>query len=72
MYKDIPEYNHEEAYKELKEVFDHPCIEKALRYAASNAEIVYGKNTEEYKAVYNGFFSPYFSALDSNSAVDEA
>jgi len=55
------------AYKEMKEVFDHPCVEKALKFAAKKPEVVYKIDTPEYDAVCHGFFDLYFSISRSTS-----
>jgi hypothetical protein len=50
------------AYKDMREVFDTPCIQKALEFATHHPDVVYGKDSPEYNAVvHNGYFDLYFS-----------
>lgn len=60
--------DYSKAYKDMREVFDTPCVQKALEFAAHNPEIVYGKDTEEYNAVvHGGYFDLYFSISRSTA-----
>jgi hypothetical protein len=62
--------NYFQAYKDMREVFDHPCVEKALKFAAENPEMIYKKESPEYDAVViHGFFDLYFSI--SRSTVED-
>lgn len=61
-------FDYKAAYKDMREVFDDPCIEKALKFAHENPAIVYGKNTPEFERVYiHGFFDLYFSVKRSTA-----
>jgi len=68
MFSDIPDFSYKKAYEEMREVFDHPCVEKALKFAADNPRLVYKKDTPEYDAVRHGFFDLYFSISRSTAA----
>ncbi|MBT9536902.1 MAG: hypothetical protein AAB283_01445 [Planctomycetota bacterium] len=61
--------NYEKAYKDMREVFDDPCVEKALKFATENPITVYGINSIEYESVTHGFFDLYFSV--SRSTVED-
>ena len=61
--------DYEKAYKEMREVFDHPCVEKALKFAAENPRVVYRRGTKEYDAARHGFFDLYFFV--SRSTADK-
>ena len=63
-------YDYETTYKEIREVFDDPCVEKALKYAAENPAGVYGENTPEYERILHGFFDLYFS-VNRSTAEEE-
>lgn len=60
--------DYSKAYKEMREVFDHPCVEKALEFAAKNPGVVYLEGTPEYEAVRHGFFDLYFSVSRSTAS----
>lgn len=63
--------DYSKAYKDMRDVFDHPCIQKAIEFAAKNPAVVYGKDTQEYKLVIDhGFFDLYFSV--SLSTAEDA
>jgi hypothetical protein len=62
--------SYEKAYKEMREVFDDPCVEKALEFAAKNPAVVYGENSIEHEKVAHGFFDLYFSVSRSTSVVE--
>ena len=59
--------DYSQAYKEMRDVFDNPCVEKALKFAAEHPSLVYRKGTLEYDAVRHGFFDLYFSVSSSTA-----
>jgi len=62
--------DYEKAYRDMREVFDDPCIQKALKFAAENPITVYGDNSIECQRVNHGFFDLYFS-INRSTAEDE-
>lgn len=66
---DIPDFNFKGAYMDMRKVFDHPCVEKALKFASMNPNLVFKEGTFEYDAVCHGFFDLYLSMSRSTADV---
>lgn len=56
----------------MKEVFETLAVRKALIFAAENPEIVYGKDTEEYNAVFHGGYFDLFLYLSTARSTADA
>jgi hypothetical protein len=69
---EIKNMDFKQAWEEIRDAFNNPCLVKAIKFASENPRVVYGKRTPEYDAVRHGFFDLYLSVSLSNASVDGA
>jgi hypothetical protein len=55
-----PDPTYKTAYDDVREVLDDPMCQRALYFAHKNPELVYGKDSEEFKRAQGGYFGSYF------------
>lgn len=65
--------DYSKAYKDVREVLEHPVVQKALEFAAKHPDAVYIKDSLEYNSVvHDGFFDLYLSISPSTAEDDGA